>query len=122
MARPVSPSRIHVRRAYDPPGAVDGRRVLVDRMWPRGVSKQDLKADDWLRELAPSTALRQWFGHEPERWDGFRERYFRELDANPDGLEALRAHLRAGRVTLLFGARDEDHNNAVALREYLLRG
>ena len=78
------------RRVYDEPGAQDGTRILVDRVWPRGVSKLQAQLQGWYREVAPSTALRQWFGHDPARWDGFRQRYFAELDANPDGVAALR--------------------------------
>lgn len=111
------------RRAYDGPARGDGRRVLVDRVWPRGVSKEALAADAWVKDVAPSDGLRKWFNHDPERWDEFRERYFKELDGNPEGLEALYRELRGvKRATLLFAARDEEHNNAVALVEYLQRG
>ena len=113
---------LFTRRAYDDIGQDDGRRVLVDRIWPRGISKEKLAADAWVKEVAPSDGLRKWFDHDPERWDGFRERYFRELDDNPEGLEALYRELRgAKRATLLFAARDEERNNAVALLEYLQR-
>lgn len=120
----ASPSRhpIQLKRAYEPPAAGDGQRLLVDGLWPRGVSREDLQAEAWLKALAPSTALRKWFGHEPARWKGFRERYFAELDANPEALAQLRDYLAGGPVTLLYGARDEEHNNAVALRDYLLHG
>lgn len=111
--------RIGVSRAYDPPAASDGRRVLVDRIWPRGVSKNELRLDAWLKELAPSAALRKWFGHDPARWEAFKERYFRELDERSDALDQLAALCREGTVTLVFGARDVSHNNAVALSEYL---
>jgi uncharacterized protein YeaO (DUF488 family) len=113
--------QIWTRRVYDEPGAQDGTRILVDRVWPRGVSKQQAQLQGWYREVAPSTALRQWFGHDPARWDGFRQRYFAELDANPDAVGRLQAAARQGRLTLVFGARDATHNNAVALREYLLQ-
>jgi uncharacterized protein YeaO (DUF488 family) len=113
--------QIWTRRVYDPPTTRDGARILVDRVWPRGISKQEARLQDWHREVAPSTELRRWFGHEPERWDGFRERYFAELDANPDAVARIREAARRGRVTLVFGARDQRRNNAVALREYLLR-
>lgn len=112
---------LQLKRAYEPAEASDGRRILVDRVWPRGVSKDKLKAL-WLKDIAPSTALRTWFGHRPERWEEFRRRYFAELDANPEAVAELRGHLRAGRVTLLYGARDETHNQAVALRDYLRPG
>ncbi|MGY0633449.1 DUF488 domain-containing protein [Luteimonas sp. A478] len=111
---------LRTRSAREPAAESDGRRILVDRLWPRGVSKEKLAADAWVKDIAPSEALRKWFGHDPERWDGFRERYFKELVDNPDGLEALRKEMRgAKRVTLLFGAADTEHNNAVALVEYL---
>jgi uncharacterized protein YeaO (DUF488 family) len=110
---------IDVKRAYDPPASSDGYRVLVDRIWPRGVAKEDLKVDAWLKEVAPSTALRKWFGHDPKKWDEFRRRYARELEPHAAALEQLVKHARAGRVTLVFAAKDAEHNNAVALREYL---
>jgi len=110
---------IRVKRAYDPPASNDGYRVLVDRIWPRGVSKEELRADAWERDLAPSSSLRRWFGHDPERWEGFRERYFRELDRQGDVVKPLLERARGGRITLVYGARDTRHNNAVALREYL---
>lgn len=115
--------RIWIRRAYDPPSSVDGTRVLVDRLWPRGITKVDLRIDDWTRELAPSDDLRHWFGHDPDRWEEFRTRYRREL-ASMAGegraeLEGLVARVAGGRVTLVFGSRDEAHNNAVVLREVL---
>jgi uncharacterized protein YeaO (DUF488 family) len=108
-----------VRRVYDPPREEDGLRVLVDRLWPRGLSKEAARVDLWLKDIAPSDALRKWYGHEPSRWDEFRRRYFAELEAHRERLEELRQQARRGRVTLLFGARDEEHNNAVALRQYL---
>jgi uncharacterized protein YeaO (DUF488 family) len=119
--RAAPPARLDIRtrRAYEPPGRSDGQRILVDRVWPRGVSKQDLALDAWPREVAPSTPLRRWFGHEPARWPGFQERYFAELDAKPDAVADLVARARSGRLTLVYGARDPDHNQAVALRAYL---
>lgn len=116
MARPI----IHLKRAYAAATPGDGRRLLVDALWPRGVSKDALQAEAWLKAVAPSTALRKWFGHDPARWEGFRKRYLAELDANPDAVAELRAHLGHGPVTLLYGARDQEHNNAVVLRDYLL--
>jgi uncharacterized protein YeaO (DUF488 family) len=113
--------QIWTRRAYDPPSPVDGTRILVDRAWPRGVAKAGARLDRWDRDIAPSTALRRWFGHDPARWAEFKARYFAELDARPEALAALRRATREGRVTLVYGARDEHRNNAVALREYLLR-
>jgi uncharacterized protein YeaO (DUF488 family) len=110
---------IRVTRAYSPPAADDGARFLVDRLWPRGLKKQDLRIDGWLKEVAPSADLRKWFGHDPERWEEFQVRYFSELDGKPEALEPIREAARQGNVTLLYGARDQEHNNAVALRAYL---
>jgi uncharacterized protein YeaO (DUF488 family) len=110
---------IELKRAYEPPAASDGLRVLIDRIWPRGISKEDAKLDEWAREVAPSSELRKWFGHDPDKWDEFRKRYFRELDNKRDLLDSLLQKVRGKRVTLVFGARDEVHNNAVALKEYL---
>ena len=108
------------KRVYLPADESDGNRVLVDRLWPRGLSKEKLGNVAWVKDVAPSDALRKWFGHEPAKWDEFRKRYFAELDANPEGVTALRGALVAkGRNTLLFGTREEEHNNAVALCEYL---
>ena len=112
--------QIWIRRAYEEPTGQDGRRVLVDRIWPRGVSKERARIDDWLKSVAPSDELRQWFGHDPQRWDEFRERYFDELDAVPDVVKQIGQWVEEGRVTLVYGARDEQHNNAVALRDYLV--
>ncbi len=110
---------IQIRRAYDPPGRSDGYRVLVDRVWPRGVSKDDLDLDEWRKEIAPSTRLRKWFGHDPERWKEFQERYFAELEAKQGSVQELVKRARRGRITLVYGARDPDHNQAVALTAYL---
>ncbi|HEX8989871.1 MAG TPA: DUF488 domain-containing protein [Rhodocyclaceae bacterium] len=112
---------IYCKRVYDPADASDGARFLVDRLWPRGVRKEQLPLDDWLKELAPSDDLRHWFGHDPGKWDEFRRRYHAELETHEEALHRLRAAARHGNVTLLFGAHDVDHNNAVALREYLQR-
>jgi uncharacterized protein YeaO (DUF488 family) len=111
---------IQLKRAYEPAAAADGVRILVDRLWPRGLTKAAAAVDRWMRDLAPSTDLRRWFGHDPSRWDEFRREYARELRARGDLLEEVRSLARRGRVTLLFGARDEAHNDAVALREVLL--
>ncbi len=110
---------IRIRRAYEPAARGDGRRVLVDRIWPRGVSKEEAQVDEWLKEIAPSNELRKWFGHDPERWEEFRKRYFRELDARPELVQQLREWADGHTVTLVYGARDTEHNNAVALKEYL---
>jgi uncharacterized protein YeaO (DUF488 family) len=112
---------IGLRRAWDSPSESDGYRVLVDRVWPRGITKQALRLDAWLKELAPSTALRKWFGHDPARWEEFRERYFRELDGQGPALEQLARRAAEGPVTLVFAARDSERNNAVALKDYLER-
>lgn len=116
--RPSSP-RIRVKRVYDPPEADDGARFLVERLWPRGFSKASLRLDGWLRDVAPSHELRRWFGHDPARWEEFRRRYFAELDAKPEAWRPLLEAARRGPVTLLYSARDTEHNNAVALRDYL---
>ncbi|RWB08067.1 MAG: DUF488 domain-containing protein [Mesorhizobium sp.] len=108
-----------VKRIYEPPAPDDGQRVLVDRIWPRGVSKQDAALALWLKEIAPSDELRKWFGHEPARWAEFQERYRVELDGNGEAVSELRGLISHGKVTLLYGAHDEVHNNAVALAGYL---
>ncbi|MER3408738.1 MAG: DUF488 domain-containing protein [Thermoleophilia bacterium] len=110
---------IQVKRAYDPPSADDGYRVLVDRLWPRGVSRETARIDEWARELAPSDELRRWFGHDPERFAEFRRRYERELEEHGGTLERLRDLARRGRLTIVFGARDRLHNNAVVLADIL---
>lgn len=116
------PQRILTKRVYADPAPEDGFRVLVDRLWPRGLSKERAAVDHWQRELAPSDTLRHWFGHDPSRWDEFRHRYFAELDTIPEIVAGLRAELDAHpRVTLLYATRDETHNNAVALLAYLER-
>jgi len=116
---------IRLKRAYDAPARSDGRRVLVDRIWPRGVAREDADIAHWLKGLAPSTELRKWFGHDPDKGSEFRERYLRELhsdDASED-LATLKNLLEEhDRITLVFAAKDTDHNNAVALREFILTG
>jgi len=111
--------QIAVKRAYVDPTDDDGYRVLVDRLWPRGRKKEDLRLDAWLKNIAPSTELRKEFGHSPTRWEEFKQRYFEELDNCPEVIEELLARAAQGRLTLVFAAKDEQHNNAVALREYL---
>lgn len=111
---------IQIKRVYEPASPEDGWRVLVDRLWPRGMTKQRAQADLWLKEAAPSTELRRWFGHDPAKWDEFMRRYRAELDAQPEAVAALLAAAARGRLTLLYSARDETRNQAVALREYLL--
>ncbi len=112
---------IRIKRIYEPPAAADGRRVLIDRLWPRGMSKNEAKVDEWLKEIAPSDELRTWFGHDPAKWAEFRTRYREELKDHGELLDRLRAEAHKGTVTLLFAARDEEHNNAVVLKELLSR-
>ena len=110
---------IRIKRAYEEAAPEDGRRFLVDRLWPRGIKKEALPLDGWLKEVAPSDELRRWFGHEPERWAEFQRRYAAELDAQPESWQPLLEAARQGDVTLVYAARDEEHNNAAALRSYL---
>ena len=112
---------VQIKRVYEPPSSDDGVRVLVDRLWPRGLSKTRAAVDLWLKDLAPSVRLRRWFNHDPARWTEFTARYAEELDAKNVAIAALAGAARRGRVTLLFGARDPEHNNAVALHAYLTR-
>jgi uncharacterized protein YeaO (DUF488 family) len=112
---------VKIKRAYEPAARADGRRILVDGLWPRGIAKAKLRIDDWVKEVAPSARLRKWFGHDPRKWPEFRRRYWRELDAHPDAWRPIRSAARKGTVTLVYGARDAEHNNAVALQEYLSR-
>ena len=109
--------KVGIRRIYDPPGAGEQLRVLVDRLWPRGISRD--KVDLWLKDIAPSAALRKWYRHVPERWPAFRTRYLRELEFNPDAVSELRRAARGKRLTLLYGARDRERNQAVVLSEFL---
>jgi uncharacterized protein YeaO (DUF488 family) len=114
---------IRLKRIYDAPARGDGMRILVDRLWPRGIAKEKAKIDLWLKEIAPSDGLRKRFHAKPEKWDAFLDAYFAELDsgAADDAAKALRRHVRKGAVTLLYAARDEAHNNAVALKAWLAR-
>lgn len=112
---------IKIKRAYEAPAKADGRRFLVDRLWPRGVSKQRLKLDAWMRDLAPSTDLRRWVHDDVTQWEEFKRRYSQELAAQPDLVAELRTKAKAGRVTLIYAKRDDTHNNAAALKEYLER-
>jgi uncharacterized protein YeaO (DUF488 family) len=113
---------VRLKRVYDPAGPMDGHRVLIDRLWPRGVSRDRAKLDAWERELAPSRELRQWFGHEPERFDEFRRRYVEELNSQRPRLTSLRRRAREGTLTLVYAAHDTEHNDAVVLAEVLRRG
>jgi len=111
---------VRLKRAYEKPSAKDGARLLVDRLWPRGLRKEDLAIDRWLKELAPSDDLRRWFGHDPDRWDEFRRRYLEELSRRSDLVDALREEARRRRLTLVYAARDSLHNQAVILRDLLV--
>lgn len=110
---------LKIKRAYEEPERIDGVRVLVDRIWPRGLSKAAAKIDQWRKEIAPSTDLRKWFGHDPARWAGFMRRYFAELKEQHAALDDLRKLAKDKTVTLVFAAKDTEHNQAVALREFL---
>jgi uncharacterized protein YeaO (DUF488 family) len=110
---------ITLKRAYDSVSRTDGRRFLVERLWPRGVSKAKLRVDAWLKEVGPSTELRRWFKHDPGKWREFRRRYFRELDSRPEAWQPIASAARRGRVTLVYSSHDTEHNNAVALQQYL---
>ncbi len=112
---------IKIKRAYEPPQKTDGTQILIDRLWPRGVSKTAAHIDLWLKEIAPSDALRKWFGHDPEKWREFRTRYIRELGQKPSAVAEVRRHAGGKNLTLVYGAKDETHNNAVVLKEYLER-
>lgn len=119
MATAHGTMTIAVKRAYESASRGDGKRFLVERLWPRGIKKEALEIDAWLKDVAPSTALRQWFGHDPAKWEEFRRRYFRELEKNRSALDPIIAAARHGTVTLVYSAHDVEHNNAVALRDYL---
>lgn len=110
---------IRVKRVYEDSETDGGKRFLVERLWPRGMKKEDLRMDGWIKDVAPSDALRRWFGHEPSKWEEFRLRYFTELEGNQDSWKPLLDEARQGTVTLLYSAHDEEHNNAVALKAFL---
>ena len=110
---------IRIKRVYEEPDSTDGRRILVDRLWPRGMSKEKAKVDLWMKEISPSTELRHWYGHDPEKWPEFKARYYVELDANQDNVNKLLDEVQAGTVTLLYSAKERRLNNAVALKEYI---
>lgn len=120
MSARIAAANVKLKRAYEPADAGDGTRVLIDRLWPRGVSKDAAAVDLWLKDVAPSTELRKWFGHDPARWAEFQNRYAQEVGQHPQAFEQLRDMARAGRVTLVYSARDEAHNDAVVLRRLLL--
>ncbi|HEU5016604.1 MAG TPA: DUF488 domain-containing protein [Pseudolabrys sp.] len=120
MSNRIAAEKVKLKRAYEPPSRADGTRILVDRLWPRGVKKTEAKIDEWMKDIAPSTALRKWFGHDPDRWQEFRRRYKREVNEHPEQLDRLRKMARRGALTLVFSAHDEEHNDAVVLRELIL--
>jgi uncharacterized protein YeaO (DUF488 family) len=120
MTKKIPAGNVKLKRAYEAPATDDGTRILVDRLWPRGVSKEHASIDQWMKDIAPSTQLRKWFGHDPARWDEFRRRYAKEVQQNADLLGQLRSLARQGPITLVYSARDEKHNDAVELRELIL--
>ncbi|HLP70474.1 MAG TPA: DUF488 family protein [Rhizobium sp.] len=120
MSAKISEKNVKLKRAYEAPTDGDGKRILVDRLWPRGVRKSDAAIDYWVKELAPSTELRKWFSHEPSRWEEFRQRYAEEIKKRHEEFDRLRNLALAGPITLVFAARDEAHNDAVVLKEILL--
>jgi uncharacterized protein YeaO (DUF488 family) len=119
QAPTAAPGRIRLRRAYASASAADGQRFLVDRLWPRGLTKAAVSVDAWLKDVAPSTELRRWFGHDPDKWNEFQRRYVAELEANPVAWQPLLAAAQAGTLTLVYGAKDTLHNDAVVLQAFL---
>jgi uncharacterized protein YeaO (DUF488 family) len=120
MTRSVPASNVRLKRAYEAPEKSDGTRILVDRLWPRGVSKEEAEFDEWIKEIAPSAELRTWFGHDPRRWHEFRSRYRAELAGHSDMVKDLSDRAREGTITLVYSARDEIHNDAIVLRDVIL--
>lgn len=120
MSAPIPVENVKLKRAYEAPGADDGTRILIDRLWPRGVSKKNASLDLWMRDIAPSTELRKWFSHDPTRWNEFRRRYAREVEQNTVMLDQLRSLARNGPITLVYSAHDEMHNNAIELMRLIL--
>jgi len=120
MSTKIAAGNVKLKRAYEPRAATDGDRILIDRLWPRGVSKADAAIDQWFKDISPSTALRKWFGHDPARWHEFRSRYAAEVREHSETLSKLRALARKGPITLVYSAHDQAHNDAVALRDFLL--
>lgn len=111
--------KINIKRAYEKPSTADGKRILVDRLWPRGLTKEKAAIDMWLKDIGPSTELRKWFGHDPEKWEEFQKRYRQELKKNKEQVSLLSKLIRKGAVTLIYGARDEEHNEALVLKDWL---
>jgi uncharacterized protein YeaO (DUF488 family) len=110
---------LKIKRAYKKPETTDGKRILVDRLWPRGLTKEKAHLDLWLKDIAPTTKLRKWFGHDPDKWKEFRRRYNEELKKNTDQVEIMKKYLKKGTVTLVYGAKDEKHNEALVLKKWL---
>jgi uncharacterized protein YeaO (DUF488 family) len=110
---------IKLKRVYEQPEATDGFRILVDRLWPRGLTKEKAAADLWLKEIAPSTQLRKWFNHEADKWNEFQKKYHQELKGNKEAVSILKAHLKQGKVTLLYAAKDQIHNEALVIKEFV---
>jgi len=121
MKTKIPASNVNLKRAYEPPAADDGTRILIDRLWPRGISKERAAIDQWMKDISPSAELRKWFGHDPARWNEFRRRYAQEVHKNRDLLDQLRSLARQRRITLVYSAHDEKYNDAVELRELILR-
>jgi len=120
MSKRIAAANVKLKRAYEPPAASDGTRILIDRVWPRGVDKANAAIDQWDKSIAPSTMLRNWFGHDPARWQEFRRRYTNEIRGHREQLDELRARAQSGRITLVFAAHDKIHNHAIVLRDILL--
>ncbi len=108
-----------IKRVYDAPSRGDGKRILIDRLWPRGLKKDEARVEEWMKEIAPSTELRQWFGHDPDKWGEFKKQFFKELRGRQDLTDSIINAAREGTVTLLYGSKEERYNNAVALKEYI---
>ncbi len=111
--------KIKIKRVYEKSEKADGKRILIDRLWPRGLSKEKAEVALWLKEIAPTTELRKWFDHDPDKWDEFQKRYRKELKANDGAVQRLKDEMNKGAVTLVYGAKDEEHNDAVVLQEFL---
>jgi len=121
MATRIPSRHIRLKRAYEKPSPEDGTRILVDRLWPRGLKKESVAIDHWFKDIAPSTELRKWFGHDPTRWEEFHRRYAAELEEHGEQLDEIRKLAKLGPVTLVYAAHDETHNDAVVLRDVLIR-
>jgi uncharacterized protein YeaO (DUF488 family) len=119
VKHPSAPPKLRIKRVYEPAEVTDGARVLVDRVWPRGVTKERAALDLWLKDIAPSSTLRKWFGHDPARWDAFRSRYLEELRADGEAVNRLRDLLERGPVTLIYAAHDDRHNHALVIQDYI---